>query len=95
MLKYITGRAYKPPTVETVLDYSGDEMPTAPRRKRSKDREQGHRERRKTEKEVEIRSAVSTRSSKSSHSSREDDAIREERRRERRERSKFYVLRLY
>ncbi|KAF8448415.1 hypothetical protein BGX38DRAFT_583754 [Terfezia claveryi] len=86
MLKYITGRTYKPPTAETVLDYSGDEMPTAARRKRSKEREQAHRERRKAEKDAEIRSAVSTRSSKSGHFSKEDDALREERRREKRER---------
>ena len=95
MLNFITGRTYKPPTVETVVDYSGDEMPTATRRRRSKEREQAHRERRKAEKDAEIRSAVSTRSSKSSHSSREDDAMREERRRERKERSKFWVLLLY
>ncbi|KAF8423912.1 hypothetical protein EV426DRAFT_113291 [Tirmania nivea] len=86
MLKYITGRAYKPPTAETVLDYSGDEMPPATRRKRSKEREQAQRERRKTERDAENKSAVSTRSSKSSHSSRGDDALREEKRRERRER---------
>lgn len=96
MLKaFITGRPYRPPTVETVVDYSGDEMPLSPKRKGMKDRESVHRDRRRSERDLEMRSAVSSRSSKSSRSSRScgpEDESREEkeiRRRERRERSKF------
>ena len=89
MLKWVTGR-YKSPSAETVADYSGDEYPPSENRRLSKDSEERNRERRKSEKEIEIKSTVSGRSSKSSHSSRRgtgDEMSREEKERRRIERA--------
>ena len=90
MLNWVTGRAYKPPSAETIVDFSGDECPPSEKRRQSKDSKERNRERGKSEKETEIKSTVSGSSSHSSIRGTGDEMLIEEKewgRKERAERS--------